>query len=100
MKQLASILLILLLSFAGATSTMHHIEENEKHCHLEETHICAPDAHHRCSLCDTLLSSGLTSSGVFDVEKINQTQNATAFNSSAFYPFVDRISLGRAPPLG
>lgn len=98
MKRLVSILLIMQLVLVGASSIVHQLEQSENHNHKEGTHLCEPDHHHHCSLCDVVLQFGDIPSSLS--EDSNQVWYKT-FSSETLHPIFSCLSQtakGRAPP--
>ena len=50
MKQVASILFLLLFSFAGVVNMQHHLEAEADHCDELNNHFCSVEGHHSCAL--------------------------------------------------
>jgi hypothetical protein len=98
-KRVVSILLILVLSFAGASSILHQLEQEETHSHEGGTHLCTSDAHHHCSLCDTLITFGFISSETVNDQEIVWSSNYIGKQTSPVHSKSTFKKAGRAPPM-
>jgi hypothetical protein len=99
LKQFVSIVLIGLLAFAGSLSVMHQLEEQENHCDSEQTHVCIPDSHHHCSMCDTLLSFGFIIDTHTDLPVIQRARDYNTELIITVRAYSTLNYLGRAPPM-
>jgi hypothetical protein len=99
LKRLVSIFLILVLSFAGASSILHQLEQEETHSHAGGTHLCASDSHHHCSLCDTLITFGFISSEIVNDQEIVWSSDYIAKQTSPLHSKSTFEKAGRAPPM-
>ena len=99
MKRLVSILLILVLSFAGASSILHQLEQEETHSHELGTHLCTPDAHHHCSLCDTLITFGFITKEIRGNYAVVWSNDYVAEQTSLVLSPSTFKKRGRAPPM-
>lgn len=95
---MVSIVLVLILAFAGFSTVLHQLEQGENHRHEDGTHLCAPDHHHHCTLCDVIIHPSLVSS-----ETIKKSTPiwiniyTTAFQDAVLTQTL-YSTLGRAPP--
>jgi len=98
-KRLVSISMLILLTFIGISSIAHKLEPKDEHCNHEVAHFCAPDAHHHCSLCDTLVPLGFTSETYLMSLDIDWGVSfiPVLFSTEAECEVSQR--LGRAPPV-
>ncbi|MGB1038172.1 MAG: hypothetical protein ACPGYY_05945 [Bacteroidia bacterium] len=89
-----------MLAFAGGSSLLHKWEESLKvHSHEGGIHLCEAEAHHHCSLCDTLVNASLDTPIDYSSELITwdiDYQPSLLFQTTSSYTEVKR---GRAPPL-
>ena len=99
MKRLISILLILLLSFAGGMGIFHDHDHEEDACHETSLHFCEDSAHMDCSLCDVVVHpNDFSQSYELTVLIFGQDDYKLVFKANLFSA-QKKSSSDRAPPI-
>jgi hypothetical protein len=78
---------------------LHQLEQDENHTHEAGTHLCEEDAHHHCSLCDTLMTFGLVTAKQENNEYIAWNSTYRVAQTSLYYSNYPSNTQGRAPPM-
>jgi hypothetical protein len=85
-------------AFAGMSTVLHQLEQEEKHHHEDGTHLCAPDHHHHCSLCDVVIYPSLASTVSSETTTPIFNNEYSVTTQSALLNTVFHSVQGRAPP--
>ncbi len=78
---------------------MHQLEEaQETHHHDDGTHLCEAEAHHHCSLCDTLLIEAFSTTPDYSSHAIVWCNDYKAPLTVQINSSHTQVKRGRAPP--
>ena len=99
LKQVVSIVLIVIFAFAGSTSILHNLQQEQIHCDEGSAHFCEESGHHHCALCDVVFYPAMVA---LSCDAISYADWNIELNSLLSEAVSSRIVLhraSRAPPL-